>query len=137
LENNRSDEQSSTRPNIGAADDRSAPKVSPHWTAPGQNPSPSNAYGSRDETAIYRFLGGSPGGVFLRLIFVSLIVGAFLMWLDIRPEDIFRGIIQLVDRIWSLGFDAIREIAKYILAGAAIVVPVWLVLRLMNMRNAR
>jgi hypothetical protein len=79
----------------------------------------------------------APGGVFLRLIFVSLIVGAFLMWLDIRPEDIFRGIIQLVDRIWSLGFDAIREIAKYILAGAAIVVPVWLVLRLMNMRNAR
>jgi len=118
-------------------DDRSAPKVSPHWTAPGQNPSPSNAYGSCDETAIYRFLGGSPGGVFLRLIFVSLIVGAFLMWLDIRPEDIFRGIMQLVDRIWSLGFDAIREIAKYILAGAAIVVPVWLVLRLMNMRNAR
>ena len=44
---------------------------------------------------------------------------------------------QLVDRIWGLGFDAIREIADYIVAGAAIVVPVWLVLRLMNMRNTR
>ena len=118
-------------------DDHSAPKVSPHWTAPGQNPIPSNAYAPRDETALARFLGGSPGGVFLRLVFVSLIVGAFLMWLDIRPEDIFRGIIQLVNRIWGLGFDAIREIGNYILAGAAIVIPVWLVLRLMNMRNPR
>jgi hypothetical protein len=91
----------------------------------------------RDKTPLNRFLGGSPGGVFVRLLFVSLIVGAFLMWLDIRPWDVFRGLKQLVDRIWDLGFDAIREIADYILAGAAIVVPVWLVLRLMNMRSAR
>lgn len=89
------------------------------------------------ETALYRFLGGSPGPVFLRLLFVSLIVGAFLMWLDIRPIDIFHAITSLIDRIWALGFDAIREILDYILAGAAIVIPVWLVLRLLNMRSAR
>jgi hypothetical protein len=118
-------------------DDRFAPKAPPHWTAPEQPPAPSGVRSRPQETALNRFLGGSPGGVFLRLLFVSLIVGAFLMWLDIRPWDIFRGLQQLVDRIWGLGFDAIREIADYILAGAAIVVPVWLVLRLMNMRNAR
>jgi Family of unknown function (DUF6460) len=115
----------------------SAPKAPPQWTSTGQAPNSFNANPPRDETALTRFLGGSPGGVFLRLVFVSLIVGAFLMWLDIRPMDIFRGIKDLIDRIWGLGFDAIREIADYILAGAAIVIPVWLVLRLMNMRNAR
>jgi hypothetical protein len=115
----------------------SAPKAPPQWTASGQAPSPFNAQPPGDETALNRFLGGSPGGVFLRLVFVSLIVGAFLMWLDIRPIDIFRGIKDLIDRIWGLGFDAIREIADYILAGAAIVIPVWLVLRLMNVRNTR
>jgi hypothetical protein len=118
-------------------DDRFAPKAPPHWTAPEQPPAPSGVRSHPQETALNRFLGGSPGGVFLRLLFVSLIVGAFLMWLDIRPWDIFRGLKQLVDRIWDLGFDAIREIADYIVAGAAIVVPVWLVLRLMNMRDAR
>jgi hypothetical protein len=118
-------------------DDRFAPKAPPHWTAPGQPPAPSGVRSRPQETALNRFLGGSPGGVFLRLLFVSLIVGAFLMWLDISPWDVFRGLKQLVDRIWGLGFDAIREIADYILAGAVIVVPVWLVLRLMNMRNAR
>ena len=118
-------------------DESSPPKTPPHWTAPEQPPAPPGVRSRPEETALNRFLGGSPGGVFLRLVFVSLIAGAFLMWLDIRPWDVFRGLKQLVDRIWGLGFDAIREIANYILAGAAIVVPVWLVLRLMNMRNAR
>jgi hypothetical protein len=117
-------------------DDRSAPQTPPHWMAPEQPPA-SGVRSRPEETALNRFLGGSPGGVFLRLLFVSLIVGAFLMWLDIRPWDIFLGLKQLVDRIWALGFDAISEIADYIVAGAAIVVPVWLVLRLMNMRSAR
>jgi hypothetical protein len=116
-------------------DRNSAPKAPPHWTAPEQAPTPPGVRPHLHETALNRFLGGSPGGVFLRLLFVSLIVGAFLMWLDIRPLDIFRGITDLIDRIWGLGFDAIRVVGDYILAGAAIVVPVWLVLRLMNMRN--
>jgi len=118
-------------------DDKSVPKAPPQWTAAGQPLGPPNTGLPRDETALNRFLGGSPGGVFLRLVFVSLIVGAFLMWLDISPADIFRAINDLINRIWGLGFDAIRVVAQYILAGAAIVVPVWLVLRLMNMRNIR
>ena len=112
------------------------PENPPYWTAPGQ-PTHQSAPSLQRETALTRFLGGSPGSVFLRLVFVSLIVGAFLMWLDIRPVDVFRAITDLVNRIWGLGFDAVREIANYILAGAVIVVPVWLVLRLMNMRNDR
>ncbi|MGB6177446.1 MAG: DUF6460 domain-containing protein [Methylocella sp.] len=118
-------------------DDRFAPKAPPHWTAPEQPPAPPAFRPRPQDTPLNRFLGGSPGGVFLRLVFVSLIAGAFLMWLDIRPADIFRGITDLVNRIWDLGFDAIRVVADYIVAGAAIVVPVWLVLRLMNMRNGR
>jgi hypothetical protein len=88
-----------------------------------------------ENDALTRFLGGSPVAVFWRLLFVSLIVGAFLMWLDIRPADIFRGLTQLVNRIWGLGFDAIREVVDYILVGAVLVVPVWLALRLLNMRG--
>jgi hypothetical protein len=111
--------------------DRSAPDPPPHW--------PPRA-GERDDsryepTAIERFLGGTPSNVFVRLLFVSLIVGAFLMWLDVRPVDIYRGLVDTVDHIWNLGFGAIREVADYVLVGAVIVVPVWLVIRLLNMRN--
>jgi len=100
---------------------------------------PSDAAGNRapQTSPLTRFLGGSPVTVFTRLLFVSLIVGAMMMWLDISPEIVFRSIERFVNRIWNLGFDALREVARYILAGAAVVVPVWLVLRLLNMRGSR
>lgn len=91
----------------------------------------------RKESALHRFLGGSPTAVFVRLLFVSLIVGAFLFWLDIRPRDIIDGIISLFNHLYGLGFQAVREVFDYILAGAVIVVPVWLIVRLLNMRGAR
>jgi hypothetical protein len=101
----------------------------PYWTqgAPSRWPTP------RD-TRLRRFLGGSPVAVLVKLILVSLIVGALLMWLNIRPADVFRMLSNLVDRLWYLGFDAIREFSTYIVAGAAIVLPVWLILRIVSYR---
>lgn len=82
-----------------------------------------------------RFLGGSPASVAVRLVFLSLIVGFFLIWLDIRPIDVLVSLRHMVERFWAAGFDAIREILEYVAAGAAIVVPLWLALRLLNMRS--
>ncbi len=115
-------------------DDRSASEPPPHWPSrdPGDPAGPDGA-----PTTIERFLGGAPGNVLVRLLFVSLIVGAFLMWLDIKPADIYRGVVDTINRIWGLGFGAVREVADYILVGAAIVVPVWIVIRLLNLRNPR
>jgi len=87
--------------------------------------------------ALTRFLGGAPVAVLIRLLFVSLIVGALMMWLDITPESVFRGMHRFVLRLWNLGFDAIQEVLRYLLAGAAVVLPVWLVIRLLTMRNPR
>ncbi|VTZ26165.1 conserved hypothetical protein [Methylocella tundrae] len=111
---------------------RSTPEPPPGWTAGQRSPA-----APRSGSALNRFLGGSPASVFLRLFFVSLIVGALFMWLDIRPIDIFRGLTDLFNRIYRMGFDAIREVFDYVLVGAAIVVPIWLVLRLLNMRGER
>jgi hypothetical protein len=115
-------------------DGKSAPEPPP-WQRGGLRPPPSEP--PENDNPINHFLGGTPGAVFLRLLFVSLIVGAFMMWLDIRPRDIFDGIAQAVRHIWGMGFEAIREIIDYILVGAAIVIPVWLVLRLLTMRGSR
>jgi hypothetical protein len=79
------------------------------------------------------FLGGSPLNILARLLVISLVVGALLMWLELRPIDIFRGVQAFFDRIYQLGFGAVRELVSYVLAGAIFVVPAWLVLRLVNM----
>jgi hypothetical protein len=92
---------------------------------------------ARSNNGFEDFLGGSPASVLAKLFFVSIVVGALLMWLDIRPMDILRGIQDFFHRIAALGFGAVHELLNYLLAGAAIVVPAWLVLRLMNMGSRR
>jgi hypothetical protein len=83
------------------------------------------------------FLGGSPLNTFVRLLVISLVVGALLMWLELRPIDILHGVQAFFDRIYQLGFGAVRELVSYVLAGAVFVVPAWLILRLMNMTGAK
>ncbi|HLH10249.1 MAG TPA: DUF6460 domain-containing protein [Methylovirgula sp.] len=89
----------------------------------------------RPEPALNRFLGGSPLSVALRLFLLSIIVGALLMWFDIRPIDLVQGLLRFVHRIWSLGFEALHEMGDYLLAGAMIVVPLWFVARLLSVRG--
>jgi hypothetical protein len=79
-----------------------------------------------------RFLGGPPLSVLARLLMLSLIVGALLMWVDIHPMDVIDSVERLFRRLWNLGFGAVRLVLEYVIAGAVIVVPIWLVLRLLN-----
>jgi hypothetical protein len=113
----------------------------PHLDKPGEprramEPLPGSP-NSRDEfmapnKPLENFLGGSPATVFLRLLFLSLVVGALLMWLNLHPRDILQGLRNFVDSIYAMGFDAVRMIFEYVAAGAVIVVPVWFVLRLLG-----
>jgi hypothetical protein len=97
------------------------------------SPRPADIAGAR-RSDLERFLGGSPFVVFARLALLSLLVGFFLVWLDIRPMEVLIGLRHLFERFWAAGFDAIREIGTYVAAGAAIVVPLWLILRLFSMK---
>ena len=89
----------------------------------------------QSDTPMRRFLGGSPVAVLLRLVLVSILVGALLMWLDIRPAEVFEQLAEVARRLWALGFQSIRDLGNYIVAGAAIVVPLWRILRLLSWRG--
>ena len=87
---------------------------------------------------LVRVLGGPPLSVLARLLMLSLIVGALLMWLEIHPAEIIENVERLLRRLWNLGFGAVRVVLEYVIAGAVIVVPIWLVMRLLNAgRGAR
>lgn len=79
-----------------------------------------------------RFLGGSPGRVLLQLIVLSLVVGVVLSALGVSPFDIVNGFRRLIERLWYAGFDSLVWVWRYFLLGAVIVVPVWLVMRLLK-----
>ena len=79
-----------------------------------------------------RVFGGSPVAVLGRLILVSILVGVVLSTLGLDPFDIVKSVERLIRSIWDMGFDAFRWLWRYLLLGAVIVVPIWIIMRLIN-----
>lgn len=79
-----------------------------------------------------RFLGGSPGSILAKLIFLSILVGAFMAFLGITPFGLIDGLVEFVRRIFGGGLEALREVGRWLLYGAMIVVPVFLIVRLLS-----
>jgi hypothetical protein len=84
-----------------------------------------------------RWLGGSPLAVLGRLILASILVGVILAALGLDPFDIVRSAERLARWFWTMGFDAFRWLWRYFLLGAVIVIPIWLVMRLINGARGR
>ncbi len=81
-----------------------------------------------------RLLGGSPGSVLVKLVFLSLLVGAFLAFLDITPFDLVDRLFGWIRSIFDLSFETVHEVLRWILYGAVIVIPFWLLSRLFGRR---
>lgn len=79
-----------------------------------------------------RHLGGSPGSVLVKLVFLSLLVGAFMAYLDLTPFDLARRFLRAIESVLGSGVEAFRKLGIWILYGAMVVVPIWLLSRLFN-----
>ena len=86
---------------------------------------------------VTRFFGGSPLAVLGRLLLVSILVGVILSVLGLDPFDILHSLERLARSIWNMGFDAFRWLWRYFLLGAVIVIPIWLIMRLVNAPRGR
>ena len=84
---------------------------------------------------LQRFLGGSPGAVLVKLVFLSLLVGAFMAFLNVTPVGLFERILRVIRDVLDLGFESFREIGRWILYGAMVVVPLWLLSRVFSRRR--
>jgi hypothetical protein len=88
-------------------------------------------------SALARFFGGPPLSVIFRLVLLSIIIGVILEVLGLDPLHIIDSLRSLFLRIWDMGFDAVRWVCRYLLLGAAIVVPIWLIVRLTRAAKGR
>jgi len=79
---------------------------------------------------VSRFLGGPPLAALGRLVLLSIVVGVILSAVGLDPWNIVQSIERLIRKVWDMGFDAIRWLWQYFLLGAALVVPIWLLVRL-------
>lgn len=87
--------------------------------------------------AVTRFFGGSPLSVIFRLILLSILIGFVLHAFGFNPFNIIESIRSLIEALWNMGFDAIHWLWRYFLLGAIIVIPIWLVVRVVNAPRGR
>jgi len=80
---------------------------------------------------VNRFLGDTPARVLIKLVLISLVMSAF-HW---TPYDILYGIRDFVLRLWNMGFSAIAGFADYLILGAAVVIPAFILLRILSYRK--
>lgn len=87
------------------------------------------------DTKIQQALGGSPGSVLVKLVLVSLLVGVVLAAFGMTPWGFFHFIHETFVDIFGSGIEALHRIAGYAVSGAIIVVPIWLLMRVLSARK--
>ncbi len=87
-------------------------------------------------SAINRILGDTPLRVALKLLVLSFLVGIVMSAFGWTPWDILSGVHEFFVRIWEMGFEAIARFGDYILLGAAVVIPAFIILRILNYRRS-
>ncbi|MBB5759922.1 hypothetical protein HNR00_004659 [Methylorubrum rhodinum] len=91
----------------------------------------------RHRSALNRFLGGSPMAVAVKLLFLSVLVGAVMAMLGLTPGLLFWHLYDLSRNLIDLGFETFHDFGRWVLAGAAIVVPIWFIARLLSSSRER
>ena len=86
---------------------------------------------------VSRFVGGSPMTVLLRLIVVSFVVRFLLETLGFDPVGLLNEVVRAARHIIEFGLTDVRQLGRILLTGAMVVVPVWLVLRVLDAGRMR
>jgi len=81
-------------------------------------------------SALERIIGDRPMAVVVRLLVVSLVVGFIMSMLGLNAQSLVEMAVTLFRETLRDSAGFIRSLGFYVLTGAAIVVPIWLVLRL-------
>ncbi|WP_336487167.1 DUF6460 domain-containing protein [Methylobacterium nigriterrae] len=103
----------------------------PQYGAPPPGYRDSGHPGYRTRSGLHRFLGGSPAAVFVRLLFLSVVVGALMAMLGLTPARLFWHAYDTLRVLIDLGLETFHDFGGWILAGAVVVVPLWLISRLL------
>jgi len=92
-----------------------------------------------DDDLKTRIGGKSAARTIIQIVIASIFVGAIFSFLGLGAVEFWRGIFEGVKNLWNAIGDSFSEIilnlATYLLLGAAIVVPIWIVARLLSGRK--
>jgi hypothetical protein len=77
-------------------------------------------------------LGASPRSTIIKFIILSMCVGAFLAWSGQTPRTLLYNLQYGFEALFGVGFDAFKNLFQYFLYGAVIVLPIWVLTRVLG-----
>jgi plasmid stabilization system protein ParE len=84
-----------------------------------------------------RLFGGNPVAVIVRLVILSVVVGIVLHALNIQPHELLDRLNLLIRRLFNLGFESFEQVLRFFLIGAVVVIPIWLIARLLGLLSKK
>lgn len=88
-------------------------------------------------SSLDRFLGGSALSVAFKLVILCIAVGAVLTWLDVTPWDLIANARDALYDLFRRGRHVMGDLFSYLVVGAVVVVPIWLILRVVKSAPGR
>lgn len=82
-----------------------------------------------------QFLGDTVGRTLIKLLVVSILVGMVMSIFGILPLDIVYAVKDFFVRLWESGWAALGRFGDWLILGASVVIPVFIILRIMNYRR--
>lgn len=83
---------------------------------------------------ITQFLGDTPSRTLVKLAVISFVVGIIMSSLNFTPVEVWYAIRDFFVRIYDLGFEAFGRIGKYFIYGALVVIPIFILMRVLKFR---
>ena len=77
------------------------------------------------------------GATLLRLFILSLIIGLVLSAFDIRPESLLGAVGGTVENLFNVIADTVEWAVPFVLIGAVVVIPIWLILSAIRIARRR
>ena len=71
-------------------------------------------------------------GTVIKIVLASLVLGFVLRFFDINPKDLLSNFGETVQKAFAWAGDFAAGSIEYVLVGAVIVVPIWLIVFLVG-----
>jgi hypothetical protein len=84
---------------------------------------------------VTQFLGDTPLRTAVKLAILSVIVGIVMAALNYTPLDLWFALRDFVRWLYDLGYEAFGRLGMYFVYGAMVVVPVFVLARLLSARR--
>ncbi len=73
----------------------------------------------------------------LKLVIVSVIVGYLMHFFGVEPQDVFDFLAEAIQGSFRVAFESLHGVFQYLLIGAAVVIPIWLVFLLVKIAGRK